>query len=137
MAWSLATIGGAPIVDAEILGVPWDADAMAAIEHQVARAAYEIIQRKGDTNWAIGAVIDSLVTTIVRNERAIVPVSVPVAHLGGDLHDLPVVCLSLPARMGSDGVEGIVVPPLVPGEVASLRTSASALAESLSALDMG
>ncbi len=138
VAWSLAAIGGTPLVGNEILGVPWDQPAMEALAHRVARAAYEIIERKGYTNWAIGAVIDSLVTTIVRDERAVVPVSVPIAGLvrseAADLGDLPSVCLSLPTRVGRDGAMGILAPPLSDTEIQALRNSADTLAQSLAAV---
>lgn len=137
VAWSLATIGGAPILGAEILGVAWDDETMKGIAAQVSRAAYEIIERKGHTNWAIGAVIDSIVTTIVRDEQAILPVSVPVTSLNGELGNLPSVCLSMPTRVGAHGAEDIVVPPLATNEIDALRASAEALARSLSAIDMG
>jgi malate/lactate dehydrogenase len=45
------------------------------------------------------------------------------------------VCLSLPTRVGADGAEGIVLPPLNDDEIALLHHSAETLAESLSAID--
>ena len=106
----------------QLLGVDWDADAMAEIESQVRGAAYEIIARKGWTNWAIGSVIRELVAAIVRDERTITPVTVPFS--GG--YDGP--WLSLPARIGRGGVDGIITPPLEPAEQHALELSAAALA---------
>lgn len=131
VAWSLASIGGAPLVGRSVLGIDWDADVAARIEGDVRRAAYEIIDRKGHTNWAIGAVIDEIVGIVLRDERSVIPVSVrPPAELG-----LPDVCLSLPAVVGSGGVEQVLDLDLDDDERVRLQQSAAALHQSLSSLD--
>lgn len=130
--WSIATIGGTPLVGTEVLGRRWDAAAMADLVTAVRRAAYEIIERKGYTNWAIGAVIGQLVGMVLRDERSVVPVSV---RLSGEF-GLAGPCLSLPARLGGDGIDGLVLPPLTDHEVAELRHSAGTLAALAGALDL-
>lgn len=122
--WSLVTIGGTAVRGRQVLGVEWDAEAMADIEVQVRGAAYEIIARKGWTNWAIGSVIREFVAAIVRDERTITPLTVPFS--GG--YDVDGPWLSLPARIGRDGVDGIITPPLEPAEQHALEASAAALA---------
>lgn len=130
--WSLVTIGGARILGDTVLGIPWDEPAMRAIETEVRVAAYEIVSRKGWTNWAIGSVILELVSMVHRDEQTIAPVSV---SLDGE-YGLHGSCLSLPARIGAAGIDGIVAPPLLEGEVASLRASAAVLDDVVAALDL-
>jgi L-lactate dehydrogenase len=129
--WSLVSIGGTGIRDRTVLGVDWDGEVMADLAEQVRTAAYEIIARKGWTNWAIGSVIRELVAAVLRDERTIAPVSLPLRGQYGI--DGP--WLSLPARIGRNGVDGVIAPPLEPAEQQALRASATALAEVHEALD--
>jgi L-lactate dehydrogenase len=130
--WSLVTIGGAHILGQAVLGTPWDEQAMRAIENDVRVAAYEIVSRKGWTNWAIGSVILELVAMVHRDEQTIAPVSVA---LDGE-YGLRGSCLSLPARIGAAGIDGIVAPPLLDDELASLQASAAVLDDVVAALDL-
>ncbi|MGK2928187.1 MAG: L-lactate dehydrogenase [Acidimicrobiales bacterium] len=130
--WSIASIGGTVLRDRTVLGRAWDPVLAESIETQVRTAAYEIIARKGWTNWAIGSVIRELVAAILRDERTIAPVSVP---LTGE-YGITGPWLSLPARIGAGGVDAIVAPPLEPGEQAALEASATTLARVGDALDL-
>jgi len=133
VAWSLVAIGGTPIRGRTVLGVPWDEPAMHALADQVRTAAYEIIARKGWTNWAIGSVIRELVAAVLRDERTIAPVSVP---LTGE-YGLTGPWLSLPARIGREGVDAVIAPPLAPDEQRAFEASAAALDEVHRALGAG
>ncbi|CAN5846853.1 L-lactate dehydrogenase [soil metagenome] len=123
VAWSLASIESEPLVDNDVLGVSWDQARMEGIEGEVRRAAADIIARKGHTNWAIGAVINHLVGAIVRAESIVVPVSVD----PGGSYGIVDVCLSLPVRLGRDGVGHVLTPRLTTTELESLLKSAEAL----------
>ncbi len=127
--WSLVSIGGTCIQEVEVLGVPWDRHAALAIEHEVRRAAYEIIDRKGWTSWAIGSVIRELVAMVLRDECTVVPVSVPGALVG-----IEAPSLSLPARLGRTGVDGVILPPLNDAEHTALRASGAALQQAVADL---
>jgi L-lactate dehydrogenase len=129
-AWSTVSIGGSLLRDATVLGVPWDDDAMTELETSVRRAAYRIIEAKGYTNWAIGLVIEELVETIVGDRRSIQPVSV---RLTGE-YGIGGVCLSIPCRIGANGVETTVTPELTATERDSLRHSAEVLAQGWSSV---
>jgi L-lactate dehydrogenase len=131
--WTLATIGGVPILGNEVLGTRWDPPGMDRLGEQVRRAAYDIIDCKGYTNWAIGAVIMTLTSMVLRNERAVVPVSV---RLRGE-YGLSGPCCSLPARVGSSGVEGVGTPPLSEPELAQLRQSVAALSSLAEGIELG
>lgn len=98
-AWSLATISGMRLPDyCAQAGVAYDADAMEACAARTRRAAYEIIERKGKTNYGIASVLVSLVEPIVKDADAIMTVSQvgTYAGVGG-------VALSMPCRVGRHG----------------------------------
>lgn len=50
---------------------------MRAIETRVRNAAYEIIQRKGATNFAIAAAPTRIIEAVICNERSVLTVSIP------------------------------------------------------------
>ena len=132
-AWSAVTIGGRPLLGHEVLGKPFDQGALDRIFTQVRDAAYEIIQGKGYTNWAIGVVIATLVSTIFDDKKSIVPISV---RLAGE-YGLEDVCVSVPTRLGVNGVEDIVELDLSADEQASLAKSAQVMKDSIAAMDLG
>jgi L-lactate dehydrogenase len=129
--WSLVSIGGTTIRDRTVLGVAWDEPAMRGLAEEVRTAAYEIVARKGWTNWAIGSVIRELVAAVLRDERTITPVTVPLTGEYGI--DGP--WLSLPARIGRGGIDGVIAPPLEADEEQALRASATTLDDVHAALD--
>lgn len=111
-----------------IAGVPLDAfgpkEQWESVHHDVVRAAYEVIQKKGYTNWAIGAGVASLVASIVQDQKRVVPVS---TDLGG-LYDVKEdVFLSLPCVLGRGGILRVLPLPLTDKEAEQLKKSASTL----------
>ena len=115
--WSTAQVGGRhPGV--RLIGVPtaqvggrplrqwpgWTAADEARLGSEVRRAAYEIIQRKGVTNHAIGLVTADLVRAVVRDEHRVLTVS----RLQDGDPALADVALSLPAVVSRAGA-GMVI----------------------------
>lgn len=129
--WSNAMIGGQPIQGRTVLGKEWDANRMDSIFEQARNAAYEIIDRKGHTDSAIGVVIARVVRAIIEDQKNVLPVSVRPEGAYG-IQD---VCLSTPCVVGMEGVEKHVVPDLSEDEGEALRASAEALRESRRGLD--
>lgn len=130
--WSGANIGGTRLRDASILGKPHDPALLDDILAQVRRAAYEIIERKGYTNWAIGLVLAHLVRTIQEDQRSVLPISV---RLHGE-YGIDNVCLSIPVAVGIDGA-GVRLPiPLDEDEHLALSKSAETLKQSLRSLEL-
>ncbi len=127
-AWSTVTIGGVPIKNRECLGVPYNQANIKQLADKVKNAAHEIIEAKGFTNWAIGLVIARLVEVILDDSKTIQPVSVA---LNGE-YELNNLALSLPARIGADGVEAIIELNLDDHELAALSASAEKIRKSLS-----
>ena len=130
--WSNAMIGGQPIKGRDVLGQTWDRDEMQSIFEEARNAAYEIIDKKGHTDSAIGVVIARIVRAILEDQENVLPVSV---RQEGN-YGIRNVCLSTPCVVGSDGVEKHVVPDLSEEEGKALRESAEALRENQSSLDL-
>ncbi len=128
--WSSASVAGLWIKDNTINGREYDQNAMAEIVTKVRKAAYEIIANKGYTNWAIGLVIAYIIRTVQDNQRNVMPVTV---RLNGQ-YGINDNCLSLPAVIGSDGVESIITPRLDEEELAGLQHSANTLKASMDQL---
>ncbi|OZJ06751.1 hypothetical protein BZG36_00428 [Bifiguratus adelaidae] len=100
VAWSSARVGGKPLMDfPEVKNLDHE-----KVEYDVAHKAYEIIKLKGATYFGIGACVASLCQTILLNQRHVRPLSVYVERLG--------VTLSMPAVLGTKGVEEILEVPL-------------------------
>ncbi|TVV75119.1 L-lactate dehydrogenase [Sphingomonas solaris] len=99
----------------------------------VREAGYRIIAGKGYTSFGIATAIVRICEAILRDERAILPVSVALTGEFGitDLY------LSLPCLLGAGGIERILLPDLDAAEQAGLRASAAILRENLAVLDAG
>jgi L-lactate dehydrogenase len=78
----------------------WHPEYEAEIADQVKRAAYEIIQRKGATNHAIGLVTATLLKWLLRGDKRIINLSTVISGPFG-LND---VALSLPSIVNDHGV---------------------------------
>ncbi|WGM47969.1 L-lactate dehydrogenase [Brevundimonas sp. NIBR10] len=102
----------------------------AAIARQVRDAGYDIVKGKGYTSWGVATAIVRICEAIIRDERAVLPVSTLLTGQYG----LSDVCLSLPCILGAKGVERILTPELDEDETAALAASASILRTALAAL---
>ncbi len=99
--WSTANVAGLKLFHDswEIAPTVTQNEAVAIFE-QVRNAAYEIIQRKGYTSYAIGLAVTDIVKAILRSQERILTVSSLVHGLYG-VHDI---CLSLPTVVNEKGV---------------------------------
>lgn len=122
--WSRATIGTVPILDWEADGRPrLTVGELDAIAEEVRTAAYTVIKGKGATNYAIGLSSARIVEAILRDERAVLPVS---TVLGG-VHGVDGVALSVPSIVSADGAEPIRGLELAPAEREAFQRSAAAV----------
>lgn len=131
--WSTAMIGGAPIREwRDAAGaLPFDDDAVLAdLALTAAQAAYAIIAGKGATNYAIGVSALRLVEAVLRDEKAVMPVSTVLRGY----HGVDGVALSVPSIVGARGVERVLEVPMSGAERDALRKSAGTLAEVLGRL---
>ncbi|PSN10409.1 L-lactate dehydrogenase [filamentous cyanobacterium CCT1] len=96
--WSHANVCGTPLY---YDGMPTDErEAMDEIFQQTKNAAYEIIRRKGYTNYAVGLAVTQIVQSIVRDQNRVLTVSCVMDEIFG----ISDVCLSVPAVVGRFGV---------------------------------
>lgn len=122
--WSQARIGPVPILEWSAPGAaPFSVEELERITADVRSAAYRVIEGKGATNYAIGLAGARIVEAILRDERAILPVST--VHDG--YHGLHGVALSMPSVVDASGVSAVLDLSLSPEEEAQLHASAAAL----------
>lgn len=95
------------------------------IHKEVIQGAYEVINLKGYTSWAIGYSVANLARTILRDQRRVHPVSVLAKGFYGI--DDGEVFLSLPAQLGRGGVLGVTNVHLTEEETQRLRDSAKTI----------
>lgn len=124
VAWSTASLANVQLHEyCRLTGMSCTGEDMAAIAARVRDAAYEIIRRKGATNFAIAAALTRIIEAVVRNEASVLTVSTLVeGHYGIDG-----VCLSLPAIVERMGVRRVLAIPLSEEELARLQRSADAV----------
>ena len=133
VVWSRASVAGLPIDEfCSQRGSPCDADMQAEIAEQVRRAAYEIIERKGATYYAIGLGVRHVVEAILRDQNTVLTVSTLMTGQFG----IEGICLSLPSIVDHGGVEGVLLPRLSDEELVALRRSADVLKETARAVGL-
>jgi L-lactate dehydrogenase len=129
--WSSANVAGVSVRDyCASTSTPLDADEMRNIGADVRNAAYEIIERKGATQYGVGAGMMRLVEAILRDQHTVLSVSSPIPGFYG----ISDVCLSLPAVIGRNGVERVIEIPLSADEQGALRRSADILRDAVAEL---
>jgi len=119
--WSLANVAGIKLRDyCPICKVPYDHEVFNELFLKVRNAGYEIIKRKGRTNYAVALGMTKIVESILRDENAIATVSC----LLEDYHGVSEICLSVPVVLNRNGVKEIIKLPLDEEEIASFQKSA-------------
>ena len=120
---STATIGGMKLRDWK----GWLPAYEDQIADQVKKAAYEIIQRKGATNHAIGLVTATLLKWLLRGDKRIINLSTVISGPYG-LQD---VALSLPALVSDQGVTKILEVDMSEDERDKFFKSASVIRQAI------
>lgn len=135
--WSRATIGTVPILEWETEGHPrMTPDELDQIAVDVRDAAYTVIRGKGATNYAIGLSSARIAEAILRDERAVLPVS---TVLDG-FHGVSGVALSVPSIVSSAGAVPVAPVAFSDRELELFHRSADAVrtsAESLGIRSVG
>jgi L-lactate dehydrogenase len=119
--WSTAAIGGVPLLQWEEQTGQLGAKRREEIAHQVVHAAYEVIEGKGATNYAIGLSGTRIIQALLRDEHAVLPVS---SMLDG-WHGISDVCMSVPVVVGRRGVLSTLELPVSASELLGLQASAA------------
>lgn len=124
VAWSVASVANVPLREfCRLTGLPCADGDMTAIAQRVRDAAYEIIRRKGGTNYAIAASLTRIIESVVRDEASVLTVSTLVEQHYG----IQRICLSLPTIVDCSGARKILAIQLSDDEVGRLRQSAAAV----------
>lgn len=132
--WSSATIGAVPLREWELDGKPVFTDAVLdELHHGVTNAAYEVIEGKGATNYAIGLAGARLVEAIVNDENIILPLS----SVLDDYRGTSDVALSVPSLVGREGITKVFEIPMSVAERKLFRHSAETLRRALDELEGG
>lgn len=122
--WSTATIGPVPLLEWKPEGRdPLTRDELDDVAHDVRTAAYKVIEGKGATNYAIGLSASRIAEAVLRDERAVLPVSTVLT----DFHGLSDVALSVPSIVGSSGASPIHETRFSDAELGLLHASADTI----------
>ena len=131
--WSGANVSGIDLKHFCQAYHPLTKEHLEQLFQSVKTSAYRIISAKGATYYAIAESVRKIVSSIVKDENTILPVSTVVnGHYGIDR-----IALSLPCIVGREGIRKILEIPLDEQERARLNESAKKLkevAESLTCL---
>lgn len=118
--WSSVRVGGVPLLQNGQEPTPVH-DSM---HKEVVDSAYDVIQKKGYTNWAVGLTGSYIARAVVDDTRQIMPVSTCIRGLYGIEEDI---FTSMPCVVGSTGVRRVVELPLTETEENKLRKSTATL----------
>lgn len=133
VAWSSANVSGIPLSNfCEMRGHFKHREAEEDIAETVKNSAYEIIQRKRATYFGVAMAVKRICEVIVRNERAILPVSTAM-HGAYGIYD---VVLSMPCIVGREGIETQVPIVLNDEERTKLVESAEVLGKIFDSIEI-
>lgn len=133
-AWSLTNIAG---VDIDTYcritkGPECEVSFKEYIPLTVKRAAYEMINTKGYTNYAIALAIRRICEAIIRDERSVLPVS---ALLTGE-YGMDEVYIGIPSIVGAGGNLRVIEVPFRQEELESFMESAKTLKDIIGESDL-
>ena len=131
--WSEANVSGLDLQDfCRIRGLERVTETKDRLYRQVRDSAYEIISRKGATYYGIAMAVGRLAESLVKDEHAVLPVSVV---LEGE-YGLEGLALSIPSIVGREGLEEVLEIPLSGEEAQALRQSAKQMEEAIASLNL-
>jgi len=131
--WSSANISGIDLNNfCKLCGKCDQMSTMQKLYQDVRDSAYEVIQKKGATYYAVAMAVRRIAECIVRDEHSVLPVSSLITeHYGIDN-----VCMGIPAIVGRNGVEKVLDILLNEEEQRNLITSAEKLKEVLNSISI-
>jgi len=117
-----------------ISGIPLrefiDEEQSMQIYEKTKQVAAEVIKFKGATVYAPGNAVSTMIESIVKDKKAVIPIS---AYLDGQ-YGIRDVCLGVPAIVGKKGIEKIMELPLDKFEKDQLIKGANSVKEAISNL---
>jgi L-lactate dehydrogenase len=131
--WSLANVAGIRLKDyCPICKVPYSPDYLHDLFSKVKNAGYEIMKRKGRTNYGVALGLTKIVESIVRDENAISTVSCFLE----DYHGVSDICLSVPVILNRTGVKEVIKLPLDDEEISAFQKSAATVKKVTHSLEL-
>jgi L-lactate dehydrogenase len=122
--WSLTNIQGIKLEEyAKNQNYKFDDKIKSKIHKNVINAAYEVINKKGATNYAIASAVNRIVKAILGNEKSVLPISTLLDGYYG-INDI---YLSVPTIVGRNGSEKTLKVLLQENEIKELKVSANTL----------
>lgn len=130
--WSCATVSGIPLKEfCRSSCLNCGMEKLHEMYNDVKNSAYDIIEAKGATYYAIAEAVRRIVDAIVHDEDSVLPVS----SLINDHYGLNDVCLGVPSVVGRTGIKRILDLPLDETEYKALHQSASKMKEIIASLE--
>jgi L-lactate dehydrogenase len=131
--WSLANIAGMKLEDfCRAQGLELTAGDRQKIYEQTRDAAYQIIERKGATYYAVAAGLIRITAALLRDQNTVFSVSTLIE----DYYGIQDVCLSLPAILNRSGIRSVLRLELSADEQEKLQESAAILQSTLRKLSL-
>lgn len=131
-AWSITNIGGMSMHEFCRYTGKCELDDLDKMYNEVKNSAYEIIEKKGATYYAIAVAVAKIVECIAGDENSILTVS----SVFDGQYGIDGVALSVPTKVGGDGIEKILEVPFSREEMKGLRNSADTLKQLIKELDL-
>lgn len=132
-AWSLTSIAGMDIEEyCRNSGTACDNSIKENLLLEVKNAGYEIVQKKGATNYAVALAVRRITEAILRNENSILTVS----NLLTGQYGLNDIYMGIPAIVGSQGVKRALEVPLNDSENSKMLSSYKALNEVIKSINI-
>ncbi len=131
-AWSISNISGIPLDDYEHQTGLCSKAAREEMHARVKDAAYEIIEKKGATYYAIALAVARITECIAGEENSILTVS---SILEGE-YGISGTALSVPAKLSGSGIQHIPYVPFSDSEMKGLINSAETMKEYISQLEI-
>ncbi|MEY4409238.1 MAG: hypothetical protein RLZ65_35 [Actinomycetota bacterium] len=129
--WSQTRIGAIPLSSWELAdGELLSGEELESIAFNVKNAAYQVIEGKGATNYAIGLSAARIASAVLSDENAVLTVS----SLLHDYMGISGVALSVPSIVNRSGVARVLEFPMSLEEREKFEKSAAAVANSLASL---
>ena len=132
--WSATSIGGLSILDYSTQCPECNLSHLDELHAKVRDAAYQIIAKKGATNYAVALAVSRIVSAVLNDENSVLTVSTYIkSEFGGALSDI---YLSLPCVVGSKGVKSILHPSYSKKEQLAILDSGMQLKAKIKELEL-
>ena len=131
--WSSTNVAGIPMEEyCDQLKVCTPDTTKENILNEVRRAGYEVIKRKGCTQYAVALAVTTIVKSILMNQRSVLTVS---TLLEGE-YEQDNVYLSVPCILNQHGIDQILHVPLCAEEKLQLDNSANILKDAIGSINL-